>query len=204
MEATTVRQRLRKPERRRIIEQAASELFAEHGYAGTKLEDIAAAAGVTKQLVYQHFRSKKELHLALLVQHRDALLGQLAESMSGPGTLAERIPGAVDRWYAHVEANPYTWAMLFRDTTGDPEVQSFYREVQATARAANVALIRGEPEIDVPEERVEPLAEFIRTAVTGVALWWRDHPEVPRATVVEVVVEALTSGLGLSPQKTTA
>jgi AcrR family transcriptional regulator len=49
------RRRLQKPERRRLIEEAASRLFAEHGYAETRLDDIAAAAGVTKQLLYQHF-----------------------------------------------------------------------------------------------------------------------------------------------------
>jgi AcrR family transcriptional regulator len=172
-------------------------LFAERGYAQTRLEDIATAAGVTKQLVYQHFRSKKELHLALLAKHRDGLLGQLAESMSRPGPLAERLPKVTDEWFAYVEENPYAWSLLFRDTTGDPDVQAFYRELQASARAANVALIEAEPELAVPKERVEPLAEFVRSAVTGLALWWADHPEVPRATVVEVAVDALTNGLGL-------
>jgi AcrR family transcriptional regulator len=197
MDGDGPRRRLQKPERRRVIEEAASALFADRGYAGTRLEDIAAAAGVTKQLLYQHFSSKKELHMALLAKHRDGLLGRLAAGMSGPAPLAERIPRVTDDWFAYVEENPYASAMLFRDTTGDPELQAFYRELQASARAANVALIRAEPELDVPEERVEPLAEFIRSSITGLALWWADHPEVPRATVVGVAVDALTNGLGL-------
>jgi hypothetical protein len=91
--------------------------------------------------------------------------------------------------------------MLFRDTTGDPEVQAFYRELQASARAANAALLRAEPDLAIPEERIEPVAEFIRSAVTGLALWWAEHREVPRATVVEVAVDALTNGLGLDPPR---
>jgi AcrR family transcriptional regulator len=191
------RRRLQKAERRRVIEEAASALFAQHGYAGTKLEDIAARAGVTKQLLYQHFRSKKELHMALLAKHRDELLGGLAEGMSVTGSLSERIPVVTANWFAYVEEHPFASAMLFRDTTGDPEVQAFYRELQASARAANVALLRAEPDLAIPEERIEPVAEFIRSAVTGLALWWAEHREVPRATVVAVVVDSLMNGLGL-------
>jgi AcrR family transcriptional regulator len=192
------RRRLRKAERRELIEEAASALFAEHGYAGTRLEDIAAAAGVTKQLLYQHFPSKKALHLALLAKHRDQLLGGLAEDMARPGPLAERLPWVLDRWFAYVEEHPYALALLFRDTTGDPEVQAFYRELQASARRANMTLLRAEPELDLPEEQLEPLAEFARSATTGLALWWAEHRDVPRATLVDVAAGMLVRGLGLA------
>jgi AcrR family transcriptional regulator len=191
------RRRLRKAERREVIEEAASALFAEHGYAGTRLEDIAAAAGVTKQLLYQHFSSKKALHMALLAKHRDELLAGLAHDMAAPGPLAERLPRVLDRWFAYVEEHPYALAMLFRDTTGDPEVQAFYRELQASARRANIALLRAEPELEVPEEQIEPLAEFARSATTGLALWWADHRDVPRVTVVDVTAGMLVRGFSL-------
>jgi AcrR family transcriptional regulator len=195
---TERRRRLRKAQRRELIEEAASALFAERGYAGTRLEDIAAAAGVTKQLLYQHFPSKKALHLALLGKHRDEILGRLTESMSPPGPLAERLPRVLDDWFTYVEEHPYASALLFRDTTGDPEVQEFYRENHAAARAANVALLGAEPELQIPEDRLEPLAELIRSATTGLAVWWGEHPEVPRATIVDLTVDVLVRGLGLA------
>jgi AcrR family transcriptional regulator len=181
-----------------VIEEAASRLFAEHGYAETRLDDIAAAAGVTKQLLYQHFPSKKALHLALLAKHRDEILGRLAESMSTPGPLAERLPRVLDDWFAYVEEHPYASALLFRDTTGDPEVQAFYRDNHAAARAANVALLRAEPELQIPAEHLEPLAELMRSATTGLAVWWGEHPEVPRTTIVDVTADLLARGLGLA------
>jgi AcrR family transcriptional regulator len=195
--AATRRRRLPKAERRRIIEDAASRLFAEHGYSETRLDDIAAAAGVTKQLLYQHFPSKKALHLALLARHRDEILGRLTASMSTPGRLAERLPRVLDDWFAYVEEHPYASALLFRDTTGDPEVQAFYRENHAAARATNVALLRAEPELQIPEDSLEPIAELMRSATTGLAVWWGEHPEVPRATIVGVTVDLLVRGLGL-------
>jgi AcrR family transcriptional regulator len=195
------RRRLKRGQRRQLIENAASALFAVHGYAGTRLEDIAAAAGVTKQLLYQHFPSKKALHMALLAKHRDELLAGLARDMATRGPLVERLPRVLDRWYAYVEEHPYALAMLFRDTTGDPEVQAFYRHLQASARRANVALIRAEPELEVAEDRIELIAEFARSATTGLALWWAEHPEVPRATVVDVAANMLLHGLGLTPSE---
>jgi AcrR family transcriptional regulator len=195
---TERRRRLKKSQRRELIEDAASALFAERGYAGTRLEDIAAAAGVTKQLLYRHFPSKKALHMALLAKHRDELLAGLARDMATPGPLAERLPRVLDSWYAYVEEHPYALAMLFRDTTGDPEVQAFYRDLQSSARRANIALIRAEPELEVPEERIELVAEFARSATTGLALWWADHRDVPRASVADVAADMLLRGLGLA------
>src|SRR3954447_337457 len=173
----STRRRLTRPERRRVIEDAASELFAGRGYADTRLEAIAAAARATKQLLYQHFRSKKELHLALLAKHRDGLLARLAGGMAAPGSLAERIRRTTDDWFAYVEEHPYASAMLFRDTTGDLVAHAFYRELQASARQANALLLAPDRGLDVPPGRGEPLAELIRAAVVGLALWWAEHPE---------------------------
>jgi AcrR family transcriptional regulator len=192
-------QRLPAAERRQVIERAASELFAKQGYAPTTLEQIARAAGVTKPVLYRHFRSKKDLHLSLLAAHRDALLRRLVEGLATDAPLAERLPRVAEDWFDYVEENPHAWAMLFRDTTGDPEVQQFHREMQATARATLAGLIRAEPGLAIPEERIEPLAEFVRSAMTGLALWWAEHREVSREVVVSVVVDLLN--LGLAPNE---
>ena len=183
--------RLPADERRVVIEDAAARLFAEHGYAGTRLNDIAAEAGVTKPMLYRHFESKKALHLALLAKHRDELLGQLAENAAGDGPLGPRVPALLDAWFAYVEEHPYAWRMLFRDTTGDPEIQAFHLELHASARALNVALLNAWEEVSVPVDEIEPLAETVRSATTGLALWWLEHPEVPRSTLVEVMTRLL-------------
>jgi AcrR family transcriptional regulator len=184
------RRRLPRAERRLVIEDTAAILFAERGYSGTRLEDIAAAAGVTKQLLYRHFRSKRDLYLALLARYRDEILGRVGAGMSRPAPLDERIATTTEIWFGYVEDNPHAATLLFGDSGGDPEVQAFLRDNHATARALQVALIRAEPSVALPEEQLEPLAEFYRSAAAGLALWWIEHPEVPRATVVQVVVDA--------------
>jgi hypothetical protein len=38
----------------------------------------------------------------------------------------------------------------------------------------------------------------MRSATTGLAVWWRDHPDVPRSTIVDVTADVLVRGLGLA------
>lgn len=193
--ARTPPKRLPAGERRALIESAAAELFAERGYAGATLERIAAAAGVTKPVLYRHFAGKKALHMALLERHRDELLGELARNATAEGLLEQRIPRILDAWFAYVERNPYAWRMLFRDTTGDPEIQAFHRELQRSARELTAALIAGEPGLSIPDRQLEPTAELIRAATTGLALWWLDNPGLPRAVLVEAATRLLRDGI---------
>jgi AcrR family transcriptional regulator len=52
--------------RREQLLAVALDVFARQGFHGTAMNDVADAAGVTKPVLYQHFRSKRELYLALL------------------------------------------------------------------------------------------------------------------------------------------
>ena len=56
----------------------ALDLFSEHGFAGTSLQDIADRLGVTKAAVYYHFRSKDDLLLALVEPVIDELMAMAA------------------------------------------------------------------------------------------------------------------------------
>jgi AcrR family transcriptional regulator len=191
----TTTARLPAAERRLSIEDAASRIFAERGYAGTSLEQVATAAGVTKPVIYRHFGSKKELHLALLARHRDELLSSFAGGLAGEGTLADRIAATIDIWFAYVEAHPYAWRMLFRDTTGDPEIQEFHRQMQASARAATRFLLEAEPGVRVPGHLLDALSEVVRSATVGLALWWAENPEVSREQIVALLSRTIWRGI---------
>lgn len=180
------RLRLSSTERRTTIEDAAARVFARDGYEAARLEDIAAAAGVTKPMIYRHFPSKKALHMALLVRHRDAL-GMAAVSAflqdADRRPQRERVDAMLDAWFGYVEEHPYVGPLLFRSTATDPEIRALVAELHARQRAADVALFR-EARAGVPAHLEQPLAEVVRSSLTGLALWWADHPEVPRADLV--------------------
>src|SRR4029450_12682283 len=134
MTSVTPRQRLPVAERRTLIVEAAGRLFGERGYEGTRIDEIAAAAGVTKPIVYRHFGSKRDLYLSLLDRHRDDLAGFVA-SMPTEGSTEERLRSVLQTWLDYVEARSYAWKMLFRDAGGGPEIAARRREVHARARA---------------------------------------------------------------------
>jgi hypothetical protein len=60
--------------------------------------------------------------------------------LGGEDPPAQRIARAIDAWFAYVESHPYAWRMLFRDTTGEPEVRAVHEEVIAQSRAAVMPL----------------------------------------------------------------
>jgi AcrR family transcriptional regulator len=180
--------------RREVIERAATELFSERGYHGASIDEIARRSGVTPPVVYDHFASKRDLHARLLERHRDDLLGLWDEYLPGDGTPEEMVPRAIEAWARYVEANPYAVKMFFRETTGDPEMRALHDEVRAQGRAALVpimARVTGGGD----EAALEMAVEIVRSGLTGLAIWWYEHPEVPREQVVAAAVNVVWLGL---------
>ena len=188
------RQRLPAAERRALIEEAAARLFAERGADATPLDDVAAAAGVTKPVLYRHFASKRALQLAVLAKTRDELAAAALGTLRPGRPVREALPEMLDAWFGYVEAHPHAARLLLRDPAGsDPEVEAFHRELHGLQRAADMALVR-ESGARVPEAQLEPLAEAIRRSLTGLGLWSLDHPGTERADLVAVMVR-LVDGL---------
>lgn len=88
-----------RPDLRRAILDEATALFAERGYAGVTLQDIAKAAGTYKANVLYHFPNKEALHDAVL----DEGLGRMAEAMGefmGGAFTRERVGYLLDQMQA--------------------------------------------------------------------------------------------------------
>lgn len=76
--AAEAKQRMPAAARRNQLLEVALERFAEGGYHQTSMEEIADSAGVTKPVLYQHFRSKRQLFLELLETVGSELLDEVA------------------------------------------------------------------------------------------------------------------------------
>jgi hypothetical protein len=94
-------------------------------------------------------------------------------------------------WLDYVWENQHAWLMLFRDSSGDPEIQRVRRRVSASARRVLAEFIASQPGSTVPPAQVEPTAELLRSGLAGLALWWIDNPETPKPVVLEVTVRAM-------------
>lgn len=85
--------------------------------------------------------------------------------------------------------------MLFQDVTGDAEIRNFHAAMRDNASGAIVTLLSAESTLRLAPATLEPVAEVLRSAMTGLALWWLEHREVPRATLVEAIAQTVWGGL---------
>jgi AcrR family transcriptional regulator len=163
------------PQRREVIERAASEVFSERGYRAATIDEIARRSGVSAPVVYDHFDSKLDLHRRLLERHFSELRAVWREQLAGDEPAGVRIGRAFDAWFGYVEGHPYAWRMLFRDTTGDPDIEAFHRGVAAESRDALIDLLAREPAAatiagEGGAVAMEMLWEVVRAALQGLAL----------------------------------
>jgi AcrR family transcriptional regulator len=195
----TARKRLSASERREVIETAATEVFAEKGYGGASMDEIARRSGVSVPVLYDHFTSKLALHKRLLERHFAELRELWGEQLAGDESPEQRIPRAIDAWFAYAQTHPYAWRMLFRDTTGDPEVEAIHREVASASRAAALPLLAHAPGTEriagTSEEQLEMAWEIVRAVMQTLAVWWYEHQHVPREQIVAATMNALWIGL---------
>jgi AcrR family transcriptional regulator len=194
------RKRMSAAERRATIAAAATELFAERGYQGASIEEIARRSGVTPPVVYDHFASKRELYRSLLEAHYADLRQVWRQNFLGDEPPRQRVERSFDAWFRYIEEHPFAGRMLFRDTTGDPEIAAMQAEVAASSRAAVMLLAEDEPWIDELADSphavlLEMFWEVLRGVLQGLALWWSERPEVPREQVVAVAINTLWIGL---------
>ena len=124
--------RLPAAERRRQLLDSAVVVFASQGLHSASMNDVAAAAGGTKPVLYQHFDSKHDRYAALLRDLGDQLREQVAKAAAdadGPRQQVEQGFAAYFRW---VGDHGDGFAVLFAgETRRDPE---FAREVELVER----------------------------------------------------------------------
>jgi TetR/AcrR family fatty acid metabolism transcriptional regulator len=84
---------LDEPEKRRAILHAAVRVFAEKGYHGCRVADVARQAGVAYGLVYHYFRNKEALLENVFAEQWAIFIGAIRAIREGPGSAAERLAG---------------------------------------------------------------------------------------------------------------
>ena len=200
MEAATgsaTRRRMPAADRREAILAAALDVFARGGYHETSLESVAARAGISKALIYEHFASKRELHRALLDRYVHELLATVLEATGGAEPGAERLRAGADAFLRFVESNRDAWRMVFRNVA-DPELASWLdrlrEEVALAIEAIMTADAPAELVADAPGE-IEMVAHQLSGAVQALATWWDAHREVPRERVLETLMDFAWVGL---------
>jgi AcrR family transcriptional regulator len=84
------------PASRGAVLDAACQLFADRGYHGTSMKDIAEALGVRAPSLYNHVTSKQDILFAIMDKAMDRALAALEEALAGVGDTAEQLRRATE------------------------------------------------------------------------------------------------------------
>jgi AcrR family transcriptional regulator len=125
-----IRQR-RKEARPSELTAAALDLFVERGFAATKLDDVAARAGVSKGTLYLYFASKEELFKAVIQQGILPVVEQGEEMLSQhSGDAASLLRDLTYRWWELVGCTKLAGVvkLIISDAGNFPEVASYFHE----------------------------------------------------------------------------
>lgn len=183
---TAVTQAPAGPGRARIL-RAAGATFAERGYEGTSIAAIASRAGTAKSAIYHHFGSKAGLYEALLAAGTEDLVFGIAAAVPQPlGDVRTATRSVVDAYLEFVETRGDVWQLLVRDAPVDPALVEVYERFR---RQRTEALLRLFPDVDPGDVGKGRYVELLTVALRAFATWWHDNRDVPRAQVVDAVMD---------------
>jgi AcrR family transcriptional regulator len=189
---TEGRRRLPGHERRALILDAALRTFAANGYEGAAMDEIAAGAGVSKAVVYDHVASKRELYTQLLNAIRGKIERIVEDALRAPGVAGEeRVYAAVEAIFRYVEEHPEASRLLVLELQG-ANVSTIGRELEerinrhlAETLGTDRSLLDDHPDRG---RQLAVLAELLKAAVLGLVSWWYRHPDAPRVDLVRRTV----------------
>src|SRR5215475_14586458 len=115
-----VRSRLSRDDRMEQTLGVAHALFAERGYAAVTMEEIAAAVGVTKPLLYNYFGNKERLYIACMERAGDALIATIATAVDRTANPADALGAGVRAFFSFLDTDRSAWAVLFDETLPRP------------------------------------------------------------------------------------
>src|SRR3954464_142938 len=112
----------RSVERRAELLDAAARVIKERG-PDVSMASIAAAAGITKPILYRHFNDKGGLFRALAERQTDELLSDVREAMLASGTPRQRTDATIDAYLAAIEKRPAVYRFVVgRAVAEEPSV----------------------------------------------------------------------------------
>lgn len=144
-------ERLPAARRRSQLLEVALPIFAEKGFDGTSMAELAEAAGVTKPVLYQHFSSKRELYVHLLEEVGHRLQVDIEKATAAAGGPHAQVQAGFSAYFRFVQESTVSFSLLFLGSTRhDRELSATVDRLEASIADAIAPLI----DADIgPQER---------------------------------------------------
>jgi len=179
---TEIRRRMPRVEREQRMLDAAEDVFAEHGYRGASMEDIAERSGVTKPLVYQYFGSKDEIYEACVERARRRLVDEIEDAaLAAPPEMGLQI--FTERFFRHIGEHRGAWWLLYGEASTGATSAMRERNAELIERLLVRALdAQG---LVLEETSLAFLAQVLVGAGEQAGRWWSTHPDLEVQEAIE-------------------
>jgi AcrR family transcriptional regulator len=189
--------RTRLPREARIEQTltVAHDLFAERGYATVTMDEVAAAVGVTKPLLYNYFGNKERLYLACMEPAGDALLAAVVGAVERSATPEAALRAGIHAFFDFVDRDRGAWRVLFDETLpvegGIARRVGEYRTrmTDLVARALIAQLSAAH------RVQVEAVATALLGAAEALGRWWLRTEALAAREAAELLVRTVEPGL---------
>ena len=179
-------------ERREQLITVARGLFAERGFEGAAIEEVAARATVSKPVVYEHFGGKEGLYSVVVDREVAQLLGSMRASLTA-GTSRELLEQAAVALLGYIAENPDGFRSLVRDSPIGPA--SFQSIIGDTATRVEGILVEAFTRTDLDPRTAPMYAQMLVGMVGSLGQWWLDTRQPPREIVAAHLVNLAWNGL---------
>jgi len=182
-------------ERRDQLIGVARLCFAEKGLDGTSIEEIAARAGVSKPIIYEHFGGKEGLYAVVVDREVTTLLRALREALTDPTAGSRRLLelGSL-ALLDYIEACPEGFQIIMRDSSevGGSGFASILNDVIVRIEGVLIPrfAVRG-----FDPKAVPLIAQALAGLVAMTAQWWLDNPEFTKNEVASHLVNLAWNGM---------
>ena len=187
-------------ERRTQLLDIGRKLFAEKGFDGTSIEELAARAGVTKPVVYEHFGGKEGLYAVVVDREMERVLAGITGALSG-GDARELLEQAALAFLVYIEEEPDGFRILVRDSPVASSSGTFASLISDIATQVEYILAR---EFKARGYDTKLASLYSQALVGMVALtgqWWLDARKPKRDEVAAHLVNLAWNGLSHLDEK---
>jgi AcrR family transcriptional regulator len=183
--------RVPRPVRERQLLELAEALFAERGYAGASMDELARRAGVTKPVVYELFGSKDGLFGACVDRSIERLAADISTAVRAQDDPEERLRAGGLAFIRFAAANRVAWDLMSMGGSFEQKARAVRSSQAELIRELMAEMARD----DVDQRELEVAAHAVNAAYEGVAHWMWAHPDVPIEQIADWIADLLIPGL---------
>ena len=192
--------RMTSSDRRAQLIEVGRAVFADNGYDGTTVEEVAKRAKVSKPIVYEHFGGKEGLYAVIVDREMDYVVRRLVEAIS-TGTPRERVEAASLAFLRYVKDHPDGFSVLSQDSPLTSSKGTMSSLLNDMAERVGDVFVQSFKDAGYDPKSAPIYAHALVGMVTFVGKWWTEERKAPIEEVAKHMGALAWMGLRHLPKR---